>query len=274
MKSRIISGVLGVALALVVLLLLPKIVMNLALSVLCAWGVYELLVTTKHIHHRGVLFASMAFAAAAPFFMLPSSRIWVIIAFSVYALVLVCLQIKYYESLPVEHTGFAFFMTMTFPLALSCIAYLLWFSERDGLFYVFLALVIPWLSDTGAYFAGTFFGKHKLCPNISPKKTIEGLIGGIVISIGSAVLTGWIYQTYILRDAATVSLWQIAVIAAIGAPLSVLGDLFASLIKRQSHVKDFGNVMPGHGGVMDRFDSLLLSVPVLFIAVHFWPLVY
>ena len=103
---------------------------------------------------------------------------------------------------------------------------------------------------------------------------MEGLIGGIVVSVGSSVLVAYLYQVLALGDSAYVSLWQIALLALLCAPLSVLGDLFASIIKRQSGVKDFGHIMPGHGGIMDRFDSMMFVLPVLYILVQYVPLVY
>lgn len=273
MKARIITGVAGIILLLVVVLL-PPIALNIALSVICVMAIMELLVTTKLIRQRGVLVASVVFSACTPFFMLGDTRLPAFAILLIYAITLVCLQIAYHETLSVEHTSFAFFMSFTFPVAFSCVAYLRNFSDRDGVFYVFLAVVMPWMSDIGAYFIGTFFGKHKLCPNISPKKTVEGLVGGIVVSILSSIVLALLYQNFWLKDAATVCIWQIAVLSSVCAPLSVLGDLFASVIKRQCHMKDFGNIMPGHGGIMDRFDSFMFSVPLLFIVVHYAPLIY
>lgn len=273
MKLRILTGAIGAALIFVVLLALPALALNFAMAVICAMAMVELLVTTKYVRHRGLLALSVAFSACTPFFTLGNSRMPVAIVLLLYVTALVCLQVMYHETLPVEHTGFAFFVSVTFPVAFSCLAYLRGFSERDGIFYVFLAIIMPWMCDMGAYFVGTFLGRHKLCPGISPKKTVEGLIGGIVISVLSSVLAGFLYQMW-LGDTAAVNLWQIALLALVCAPLSVFGDLFASIIKRQCKVKDFGNIMPGHGGVMDRFDSLMLAVPLMYIVVHYLPLVY
>lgn len=273
MKARIITGVAGTVLLLIVLLL-PPIALNIALSVICAMAIIELLVTTKIVQNRGVLIASVVFSACTPYFMLGSTRLPAFAILLAYAIALVCLQIVNHTTLPVEHASFAFLMTITFPISFSCVAYLRNFSDRDGIFYVFLAIVMPWMSDIGAYFTGTFFGKHKLCPNISPKKTVEGLIGGFAISILSSIALSLLYQTFWLKNAGVVNIWQVTLLALVCAPLSVLGDLFASVIKRQCHMKDFGNVMPGHGGIMDRFDSLLLVVPLLFILVHYIPLIY
>ncbi len=271
MKSRIITGIIGISLMLVVLTL-PPIALIIATSVICAGAVIELLLATHFNLHRSILIASAVFSALTPFFMLGKSRMFALITIFVYLLVMVIIQTATHKTQPVEHTSFAFAMSLIFPLSFSCIAYLRTFNERDGLFYVILAIAIPWMCDMGAYFIGTFFGKHKLCPELSPKKTIEGLIGGIIVSVLSAIVCGLLYQA-VLKQTATVNLLQIGLLALVCAPLSVIGDLFASLIKRQCHVKDFGNIMPGHGGIMDRFDSMLLSAPLIFIAVHYLPLV-
>jgi len=121
--------------------------------------------------------------------------------------------------------------------------------------------ICAWLSDTGAYFAGRFFGKHKLIPKVSPKKTVEGAIGGIV----SAVLFSVIYAFCMDK------IWQIdahyvliAIFAVLAAALGQAGDLLASMIKRYCGIKDFGKIMPGHGGLLDRCDSLVLIAPLLY----------
>ena len=234
----------------------------------------EILIVTKYVNHRGLIAAALVFSVLSPFLLLPKGHLPSIIALLVYILVLAVLQIAYHETLMIERTGFVFFVSILVPISFSCLAYLRAFSLRDGLFYVFLGLVMPWTCDIGAYFTGTFLGKHKLCPKISPKKTIEGLVGGFIISIASSVLLAWLYQILFLKETATINLWMVGVLALICAPLSVMGDLLASIIKRQCQVKDFGNIMPGHGGVMDRFDSLMFVTPVLFVAVLYFPFIH
>ncbi len=278
MKMRILTGLVGGALAFVVLLLLPPIFLNIAMSVICGVAMYEVLIVSRFVGHRGLTAAAVVFAMLTPFFLLPGNILPATGAMLLYVAVLTFLQIKYHETLSVERIGFVFFISVVFPLAFSCLAYLRPYSLRgsdaDGLFYVFLALVIPWMCDMGAYFVGTFLGKHKMCPGISPKKTIEGAVGGIVIAVLSALLAAFLYQTLSLQDTASVSYWQVGGLALICTPLSIMGDLLASIIKRQCRVKDFGNIMPGHGGFMDRFDSLTLTAPLLFIVVHYIPLIY
>ena len=135
-------------------------------------------------------------------------------------------------------------------------------TGRDGKYIYLLAFLGAWLCDTFAYFVGVFFGKHKLIPKISPKKTIEGSIGGIIFTIGGFALYGLIVNSFFGADLNYIKLCIFGLILAI---VSQIGDLIASLIKRQYSIKDYGFIFPGHGGVLDRFDSVMLTAPVLFI---------
>lgn len=272
MKTRIVTGIVFGSALLCILFLCPAVCLPVVLSLLCGMAVYEILHVTGAAQQRQLLVFSVVFAMLVPFFQMLPNHLPAIGAFLVYTIALACIQVKSHESLCVEQTGLAFFVSVVIPVSLSCLGYMRLHNEH-GLFYVMLGLIMPWTCDIGAYFVGTFFGRHKLCPKISPKKTVEGLVGGIVVSIGCSVLAGFLYERLFLEGPA-VALWQIALIALICAPLSVIGDLFASIIKRQHDVKDFGKVFPGHGGVMDRFDSLILTAPVLYLVLLVWPLVY
>ncbi|MCW4453314.1 phosphatidate cytidylyltransferase [Flavobacterium sp. MXW15] len=126
----------------------------------------------------------------------------------------------------------------------------------NGHRWLLAALAIVWAADSGAYFAGRSFGKHKLAPRISPNKTIEGLLGGLLAGLLAALLFGG----YAGVDGAHVG-WLLLV-AAVAVLASVLGDLFESLLKRHAGAKDSGNVIPGHGGVLDRIDGVLAALPV------------
>lgn len=121
---------------------------------------------------------------------------------------------------------------------------------------LWLVFLIAWGSDTFAYFTGYFLGKRKLCPTISPKKTVEGAIGG---ALGAMIISG-IFGYYFLYD----HLLLVMAMGLLGSIISVLGDLTASIIKRTVGIKDYGNIMPGHGGVLDRFDSILFTAPFVY----------
>ena len=130
-------------------------------------------------------------------------------------------------------------------------------------FYVVLALMGAWIADSGAYFAGRFFGRRKLCPEVSPKKTIEGFIGGIVCNVVVFLIFNMVYAAIMKHQGTpiTYSVFSTALLAMACAVLGTVGDLSASVLKRQLEIKDYGTIMPGHGGVLDRFDSVLLVLP-------------
>ncbi|MCR4645063.1 MAG: phosphatidate cytidylyltransferase [Oscillospiraceae bacterium] len=141
-------------------------------------------------------------------------------------------------------------------------------TGEHGLFYLVLALCGAWIADSGAYFSGVFLGKHKLCPNISPKKTVEGFVGGL-ISNAVIFLGVFIVYAHIRGVEFNVILGiKTALLGVICAGVSVLGDLTFSVIKREKGIKDYGKIMPGHGGLTDRFDSVLFVAPVFYLFVH------
>lgn len=129
-------------------------------------------------------------------------------------------------------------------------------NSDNGIYTVWLIFITSWVCDTCAYFSGVALGKHKLAPVLSPKKSVEGAVGGV---IGSA-LVGYIYGRIIGNFALS-----FCIISAAGAVLSQFGDLFASAIKRNHDIKDYGKLIPGHGGILDRFDSVIVTAPVIYI---------
>ncbi|KRG69037.1 phosphatidate cytidylyltransferase [Pseudoxanthomonas dokdonensis] len=129
-------------------------------------------------------------------------------------------------------------------------------SPDNGHRWLFVALAIVWAADSGAYFAGRTFGRHKLAPRISPNKTIEGLLGGLLAGLLVAVA-----GTY-FAGSGTAQLPGVLLVAAFTVLASVVGDLFESLIKRHVGAKDSGNLIPGHGGILDRIDGVLAALPI------------
>ena len=127
----------------------------------------------------------------------------------------------------------------------------------QGRFWLLLALLVVWANDTFAYFAGKYFGKHLLYETVSPKKTREGALGGVLGALVIAVL----YSRYLLAE---VSVFEVIFLTLVMSLASIVGDLCESLIKRASNVKDSGSLLPGHGGFLDRFDGVLFAVPVMY----------
>lgn len=138
------------------------------------------------------------------------------------------------------------------------------FLRGVGKYFYLLVFVGPWVSDTFAYICGRLFGKHKLIPEVSPKKTVEGAVGGVVFAGISYILYALIIKNFF--DSSVMPNYLVMMIAGmIVAVISQIGDLIASVIKRRFGIKDYGWVFPGHGGVLDRFDSVILTAPVLWI---------
>lgn len=127
---------------------------------------------------------------------------------------------------------------------------------KDGVFLILVAVVGPWISDSGAYFAGRFFGNHPLFPSLSPKKTVEGAIGGLVLTM---LVVGWV-----MREFFELGLPEAALVGAAISVFSQSGDLFESILKRILDLKDLGDSLPGHGGMLDRIDSLLFTAPAVY----------
>lgn len=133
-----------------------------------------------------------------------------------------------------------------------------------GEFTVWLVFICAWCCDTGAYFTGVKFGKHKMTPILSPHKTIEGAIGGVVFTALFSSLYGFIISKYFMMQEINMA-FICGIIGLIGSIFSQLGDLAASSIKRYTEIKDFGKIMPGHGGILDRFDSVIVTSPVVYV---------
>jgi phosphatidate cytidylyltransferase len=130
-----------------------------------------------------------------------------------------------------------------------------WDANPRGLAWFLLVLCTTWLCDSGQYLAGRAFGKHPLSPRISPKKTVEGFVGGLIVAAGAAALAAWLFGL-------DISLFYAAAMGAVLAIVAITGDLSESLFKRQAGVKDSGDFIPGHGGMLDRIDSLLFTFSI------------
>ena len=144
----------------------------------------------------------------------------------------------------------------------------------DAVFFILLILCFAWGGDTCAYFAGRAFGKHKRCPGGSPKKTVEGAIGGVLGTMVFGVAATLIYSIAadrmeaFTRSNIGVSMYVvIALLACVAAVLGIYGDLFASVVKRQCGIKDYGTIFPGHGGILDRFDSVMFIAPFVTMVI-------
>lgn len=134
----------------------------------------------------------------------------------------------------------------------------------DGLYLVWLIFLCSWGCDTCAYCVGVLIGKHKLAPVLSPKKSIEGAVGGVVGAALLGALYAFVFRNHLVMENAPL---MFALVCAAGAVISQFGDLIASGIKRQHNIKDYGKLIPGHGGILDRFDSVIFTAPIIYVLI-------
>lgn len=158
----------------------------------------------------------------------------------------------------------AMFCFLYGPVMLSFL-YLLREGVPGGVYLVWFAFLASWGSDTCAYCVGVLLGRHKMAPKLSPKKSIEGAVGGVA----GAVLLFVLYTHFVVNgySGMTMPLPFAALLGAVGALVSMVGDLAASAVKRDHEIKDYGKLIPGHGGIMDRFDSVIVAAPIVFIGI-------
>ena len=282
MKERITTAAVGLSVLALVLVFFDTIVVNIAAAGICILALLELFKAAGLIRYRILTGICCLFCLLIVFSHLPAvSNFFSYLCYLLVAGLFVVL-LRHHDELKVEQVSYAFLMSLLLSVSFYC---LILMKEQGGaqvgMFYLLLVFGSAWWSDGGAYFVGTFFGKHKLCPGISPKKTVEGLVGGIVTAIVGNVLVCLAFQEFCavaaplgyLRSAVSIDIPAVALVTPLAALLGVLGDLAASVIKRQHGIKDFGHIMPGHGGAMDRFDSVLFVSPLFYFIFNIYPLI-
>ncbi len=261
MKTRIISAAVAIVLLAGVLYLHDTVIFNIAFALIGVLMVYEVFRAVKCKNEYVFLAASVVMTVIAPISVIKGvSAVHCALAIVIYIAISVGVSIFRHEHIDIETCALLVFETLMISAAMYSVCYIENSIKTHGILLVILTFGGAWFADTGAYFAGTFFGKHKLCPKISPKKTVEGLIGGFA---ANAVLFA-LFNVVVFDGSG----WLIfALLGIVCCMLSVIGDLLASMIKRKYGIKDYGNIMPGHGGAMDRFDSVLFVAPFMATAL-------
>lgn len=256
MLTRILTSAIGVVVFFAALFAPPKIFMIAIFAVIAImlYEMYGVLKCGKLVNIVGIISAALlAFNASA---LLPESLVPIIM---LYAIAAVLKHGKINARDVLSHGFVTMFITVF-------MCYIIKLFAEFGALGVLWVFVIAWITDSGAYFAGVFLGKHKLVPHISPKKTVEGAIGGVI----ACVVAGVVYYVILVNIGGNFSwgvLISLAVMSLVGSVLSQLGDFVASCIKRDSDVKDYGSILPGHGGLMDRFDSVVFIAPFVYYAI-------
>ena len=258
MKTRLITAGILVPLLLIMVLGLPEIVTAVVMGLLLAVGVYELLMVTNLVKHTRLVIYAMIFS----FLVSLGSHFgmdygWGILGLLAFFAVLFGEMMRDHVKISFEMLAMTFVAGVLLPFLLSAVVRIQ--AMRLGRQFVMVPFVMALMPDSGAYFAGMAFGQHKLAPVISPKKTVEGMIGGVVTGMLSMVIYALILQ---LGFSLKVNYMYALVYGFVGALAATFGDLCFSVIKRQTGIKDYGSIFPGHGGILDRFDSMVIVAPL------------
>ena len=263
-KTRLLSGIILVILA-VIIILSGGYVTLFSLLGISLIGMHELYRVFKL---EKTPLAYVAYAMAVIFYICELLG-WFIEPMALVMLFLILTMFVYVFTYPKFEAKdvMAVFFGMFYVAVMLSYVYQIRVLE-NGVFLAFLIFICSWGCDTCAYCVGVLFGKHKMAPVLSPKKSIEGAVGGVVGTALLTVIYTSIFRTQMGLD--TRSIVVLAVISAIAGLISMVGDLTASAIKRNYDIKDYGTLIPGHGGIMDRFDSMMITAPIIYyLAVYF-----
>lgn len=268
MLTRTIVAVVGIICCLFVIFKLPQPFSIALISIIFIFMAFEGTKGTGIVKNRFLTALSVISAAGVPWLETQNAptEIFVLYLFGIILSAFICVLICY-DSVSIEEFVCTVLFGGVLPLFSSLLVSILNF--KNGKLLLLLLFIIAWAPDSLAYTIGSFFGKHKLFPEISPKKTVEGFIGGIAGGVLGAVIYGIILtlSDYKIN-------WLIFIsLGVIGAVLGALGDLFFSYLKRNFKIKDFGNLLPGHGGVLDRFDSVLFVLPICYFVFNLWEVI-
>lgn len=269
LKVRLSSAAILVALLLLITFA-PPWVFTVAVCAVCLIVLHEIMVTFKQETKRTIVVIDYCFALL---YMVPAflkqthtgEYVQMITVF--FVMVLLIFSVLNHKEINFGDVCASLFLviySVMFLMPLSIMRH-----QENGLALVFLAFIGAWLPDTVAYFAGSLFGKRKLTPKISPNKTVAGAIGAVV----GAVVAFLVYGVILSYMGFTVSFVRMFVLSLICGVVAQFGDLSASMMKRACEAKDFGNLIPGHGGLLDRVDSLIFITPVVYYFITYFPVI-
>ena len=263
MLKRTITAIVAIAIFIPVCVFSKYlIVWQLAMTVLSVLSAYEMTKCVGASKHISLLIPAYAVSVLAPY--LPVRDPWnMSLVPGLYFLYLIwtfAADVFSRGKIDFEVSAASFTGVFYTSAAFMCLTVL----RMGGPYRYLLAFIGPWVSDTFAYLVGRAFGKHKLIPEVSPKKTVEGAVGGVVFAVLGFILYAWIVKRFFAPDL-SVNYALMGLAGAIAAVISQIGDLAMSVIKRRYGIKDYGWIFPGHGGVLDRFDSVLLTALALIV---------
>lgn len=273
MKTRVISGIVIAILLIGVWVGMFTPVVDIVMALLAGAACYEV-TKVAGVKSLPLRIAAIAFATALPLGLVYAAKFPISALCIIYVLILVVMTVVDFENISFQDLAMTIYASIIISIGFATVPLICDFYKsykeidtHENAYLLWMAVATALLTDVFAYFVGSKFGKHKMTPVLSPKKSWEGAIGGVVCNLAFMSLTRIIFTHFFALKPMFMG-WPVylLIIAALSV-LSMFGDLMASLIKRNFGVKDYSNLIPGHGGVMDRFDSVLVVAPTLYVLV-------
>ena len=267
MKTRVAFGVAGAIVVILALFVFPPIVAQVLMMALSVAAAQEFTAAIAGKQNKGLQLAAMLLALGMSWAGARDSYnpYWTRGMLYIGIVVLFIILLRCHKQIGFTEIAGAYVGGIILPYMLMSLIRMFTMEGGNGALYLLVPLLAAWGSDTCALFAGMAFGKHKLAPVISPKKTIEGSVGGVVGATVLLVIYGIAVSS--LTDT-TLSVPLCIAVGIFGAVLGQVGDLSFSIVKRKSGIKDYGKIFPGQGGVLDRFDSVIFVAPVVELLLH------
>lgn len=263
MKTRIIVAAIAIPVLFVIMFFLKPIFLAAVTALICAAAAFEFLNAVAPHGKAGFKFCTAVCALLIPLCELTEKPGMLIRGIAALFLIVLFVQTiwSYRKENPIgfEYIAYCVFIGILYPVMMSSLVTLK--ALENGRLFVLLPVVVTFCCDSGAYFVGMFIGKHKIMPHVSPNKSLEGFIGGIV----AGTLCSMLYGGIVMLASKTVDVHMLSIIicGVLGSIAVEVGDLAYSVIKRQHGVKDYGKIIPGHGGILDRFDSMSFAAPLI-----------
>lgn len=269
MKTRIIAAAVLVPVLFIIVLAAPEIASAIILGMLLSISAYELLYRTGLVKHtRLVIYSAIMAFAISMWSYWGAARAYFLLMLLVFFMLLFAEMMQDHVKVHFEMLGMCVIAGVIIPYMLSSLIRILMLTY--GRYVILIPFVVAFTSDAGAYFVGMKFGKHKLAPVVSPNKTIEGVFGGMAAAVVSMLIYALILG---LGFKFKVNYGIALLYGLVGSLTGTFGDLCFSVIKRQTGIKDYGNLIPGHGGALDRFDSLTLVAPLMEAMILLVPVI-
>ena len=269
MKTRIIAAAVLVPVLFLIVLVAPESAAAGILGVLLAIAAYELLYRTELVKHpRLVVYACFMSFALSMWSYWGAVRAYFELMLMVYTMLLFAEMMLNHIKIRFETISMCFVSGVIIPYFLTALIRIL--TMDVGRYVILIPFIAAFMNDAGAYFTGLRFGKHKLAPVVSPNKTIEGVFGGLAGATLGMLIYAFILDLPLKLD---VNYGFALLYGVVGSAVGTFGDLCFSIIKRQTGIKDYGNLIPGHGGVLDRFDSLTMVAPLMEALLLILPLI-